>query len=72
MGLTNSMVLTIDIQDQTEDAIHVPLWHEYVEFFHAGSTAPDLVARISERVKGKKVVVVLDSPHHMHHVFFKS
>ena len=68
MGLTSSRVLTVDIQDMVEDAIHVPLWHQYVEFFHAGSTDPDLVAQISERVKGKKVLVVLDSDHHMHHV----
>ncbi len=68
MGLTSSRVLTIDIQDMVQDAIHVPLWHQYVEFFHAGSTNPDLVARIAERVKGKKVLVVLDSDHHMHHV----
>ncbi len=68
MGLTNSRVLTIDIQDMVQDAIHVPLWHQYVEFFHAGSTDADLVTQISERVKGKKVLVVLDSDHHMHHV----
>ena len=68
MGLTHSRVLTIDIQDMVQDAIHVPLWHQHVAFFHAGSTDADLVTQISERAKGKKVLVVLDSDHHMHHV----
>ena len=68
LGLENSRILTVDIQDQTREAAARPLWKKYVQFFHSSSTEPQLVQRLAEMVKGKKVVITLDSDHSMNHV----
>jgi len=68
MGLENSRVITIDVQDLTANAATNPLWRKYVTFFKASSTAPEIVAEISKRVKGHKVLVTLDSDHSEKHV----
>jgi cephalosporin hydroxylase len=68
LGLESSRVLTVDIEDQTQAAAAHPLWKKYVQFFHSGSTEPQLVQRLAEMVKGKKVLVTLDSDHSMNHV----
>jgi len=68
MGLENSRVLTIDIQDLTATASAHPLWKKYVTFFKDSSTAPGLVAEIARRVSGHKTLVTLDSDHRASHV----
>jgi cephalosporin hydroxylase len=68
MGLDNSRVLTVDINDFTYTASAHPLWKKYVDFYLGSSTDPGIVASISARVKGRKVLVSLDSDHSMHHV----
>jgi cephalosporin hydroxylase len=68
MGLENSRVLTVDIQDQTLSASTHFLWKKYVEFSLGSSTDPALVSRLAARVKGRKTLVTLDSDHAMSHV----
>jgi|SRR5579872_2284402 len=68
LGLENSRVLTVDISDYKATAETHPLWKKYVTFYHGSSTDPKIVAEIAERVKGKKVLVTLDSDHSMQHV----
>ena len=68
MGLENSRVLTVDIQNLTAAASQHFLWKKYVEFFLGSSTDPAIVSRIAERVKGRKTLVTLDSDHSMTHV----
>jgi cephalosporin hydroxylase len=68
LGLENSRVLTVDLQDLTKEASDHPLWKKYVQFFETSSTDPQLVRRIAEIVKGKTVLVTLDSDHAMNHV----
>lgn len=68
MGLENSRVLTVDIQDLTAGASHHFLWNKYVEFLRGSSTDPAIVARIAQRVQGRKTLVTLDSDHSMQHV----
>lgn len=68
LGLDDSKVITIDIVEQCQQAAELPLWKKKVEFVHGSSTDPEIVARIRERVKGKKVIVVLDSDHARDHV----
>jgi cephalosporin hydroxylase len=68
MGLENSCVFTADIQDLTATAATNPLWKKYVTFFKGSSTAPEIVADIAQRVKGRKVLVTLDSDHSASHV----
>ena len=69
MGLENARVLTVDIQDLTnEGASSHPLWKKYVEFFHGSSTDPKIVAKIAQRVRNRRVIVNLDSDHSMPHV----
>lgn len=68
LGLENSRVITVDIQDLTKDAAMHPLWKKYVTFFLGSSTDPAIVSQIAQRVKGKKVIITLDSDHTMNHV----
>ncbi len=68
MGLENSRVLTVDIQNLTQGASQHFLWKKYVQFFLGSSTDPAVVSRIAERVKGHKTLVTLDSDHSMPHV----
>jgi cephalosporin hydroxylase len=68
MGLVNSRVLTVDIQDLKQAAAPHPLWKKYVDFFHGSSTDAAIVSEITRRVKGRKTIVTLDSNHVMQHV----
>ena len=69
LGLKDSRVITLDLFKQIKDASKRPLWKEYVEFIHASSTDPIAVENIREKVKGKKVLVTLDSDHRAQHVY---
>jgi cephalosporin hydroxylase len=68
LGLTDSRVITIDIGDYCQAAAAQRLWRDYVEFKHASSTDPDLVREIGARVRGKRVLAMLDSDHSARHV----
>jgi cephalosporin hydroxylase len=71
-------VITIDISDRREidgktvlmleKAQQLPIWKERVDFLLGSSTDPKIVAEVEKRVKGKKVVVILDSAHTKDHV----
>ena len=61
-------IITLDISDPDPKAVNHPLWKQYVEFIKGSSTAPETVQRIAERVKGKQVLVILDSDHSQKHV----
>ncbi len=69
MGLDDSKVITIDIEDQNQEAAKLPLWKKHVSFILGSSTDPEIVARIGDEVAGSKVIVVLDSDHSRDHVF---
>jgi cephalosporin hydroxylase len=69
LGLDKSKVITIDIEDFCHETAKLPLWKKKVEFIRGSSIDPEIVARIGQRVQGKKVLVDLDSDHHRNHVF---
>jgi cephalosporin hydroxylase len=64
----DSRVITIDIVDKTAKARELPLFKERVDFLLGSSTDPKILAEVSHRVAGKKVVVLLDSDHSKKHV----
>ncbi len=68
LGLESFRVITIDVQDLAGEASRRPLWKKHVRFFQGSSTDPQIVARIAEMVRGKKVLVTLDSDHSLPHV----
>ena len=68
MGLDNSRVITMDIQDLTATAAANPLWKKYVTFIKGSSADPQIVADITKRVSGHTVLVTLDSDHSAAHV----
>lgn len=68
MGLDKAGVLTVDIQDLTAVASTRPMWKKHVTFRKGSSTDPKIVAEFAAMVKGKKVIVNLDSDHSMAHV----
>ncbi len=61
-------VLTIDIQNKHVDARRLSLFQEKVEFFIGSSTSEAVFKKVSERVNGKKAIVILDSDHSRDHV----
>lgn len=68
MGLENSRVITVDVQDMAFTAAAHPLWKKYVTFIKGSSTDPKVVADIAGRTSGHKTIVALDSDHTMGHV----
>ena len=62
-------IITIDIKDTRNPLAKVhPLAAERVEFLLGSSTDPKIVAEVKRRVKGKKVLLILDSLHTRDHV----
>ena len=68
MGLEQSRVITVDIQDLNGNAAASPLWKKYVTFMKGSSTDPKITAEIQKLTTGHKTLVVLDSDHSMKHV----
>jgi cephalosporin hydroxylase len=66
--LTESKVITVDIEDACREAATLPLWQKYVAFILGSSTDPKVVEQISLACRGKRVLVVLDSMHEKDHV----
>jgi cephalosporin hydroxylase len=64
----NGKVITIDIAPETDDASKLPLWNQRVEMIVGSSVEPKVTDHIAEEVKGKKVLVTLDSLHTREHV----
>jgi cephalosporin hydroxylase len=62
-------VITIDINEVPDATTRLPIWMERVEFRRASSTDSKLVAELTDRVRGKKVLVILDSNHSANHVY---
>lgn len=61
-------VITIDIVDHTKFAATYDIWKRKIEFMLGSSTSPKIVSHITKKVKGKKVLVILDSLHTKDHV----
>ncbi len=68
LGLEDSRVITIDIENFHEQAAEQPLWQKRVDFIHGSSTDPTVVDQVRELVQGKRVLVTLDSDHTGEHV----
>ena len=64
----NGRVITVDIEDHTQEVKNLPLWKEKVEFFLGSSVAPEVVGAVRKRVEGKKVMIIFDSDHRKGHV----
>ena len=68
MGLDNSKVITVDIENLNATASQHRLWKKYVTFMLGSSTDPALIKQIADRVRGHKTLVTLDSDHALNHV----
>ena len=68
LALADAKVITIDIVDKTQAVSKLPLWRKRVEFLLGSSTDEAIVSKIRRQVRGKKVIVVLDSNHTKGHV----
>jgi len=64
----NGRVITVDIEDHTQEVKELPLWKEKVDFIVGSSVAPEVVGAVRKRVEGKKVMIIFDSDHHKDHV----
>ncbi|MBI1978254.1 MAG: class I SAM-dependent methyltransferase [Candidatus Omnitrophica bacterium] len=56
-------ILTIDLVPQFGKASKFKLFQERVEFIQGSTTSPKIVEAVTQRVKGKKVLITLDSKH---------
>jgi cephalosporin hydroxylase len=62
-------VITVDLYDHgLDEARKFPIWKDHVQFIAGSSIDPKVVADITRRVQGKKVLVILDSVHRKDHV----
>lgn len=61
-------VITIDIENHSEEARKLEIAKKRVDFIIGSSTDYDIVERISNLVRAKKVLVILDSDHSKDHV----
>ena len=61
-------IITIDINDLAKAAKELPIVKDKVEFLIGSSVDPAIVAEVTKRVQGKKVLVILDSDHRKNHV----
>jgi cephalosporin hydroxylase len=61
-------VITIDIENDSAEARELPISRRRVDYLIGSSTAPEIVEEVRRRVAGKRVLVILDSLHNMHHV----
>jgi cephalosporin hydroxylase len=68
IGLANSQVITVDIEDACHEAAALSLWQKHVQFILGSSTDPEVVEQIRQKCRGQRVLVVLDSVHEMDHV----
>ena len=65
----DARVISIDVKDQREPAARThPIARRKVDFLLGSSTDPEIVADVTRRVQGRKVVVILDSLHTTEHV----
>jgi cephalosporin hydroxylase len=65
----NGKVITIDIKDLVTEAKKMLIAKRKVEFLVGGSTDPEIIKILQEKVTGKKVMVILDSLHTKEHVY---
>lgn len=56
-------IITIDVVPQFEKASKFKLFRERVEFIKGSAASPEIVEAVTSRVKGKKVMITLDSKH---------
>lgn len=68
LGLENSRVFTVDIQNVNRNAAEHPLWKKYVTFLEGSSTGEKIVSQIKQTARGRKNIVMLDSDHRAPHV----
>lgn len=61
-------VITVDVGEPDSRVLAMPLWQERVEFIRGSSVADDVLKKVNSRVRGKKVLVTLDSLHTKEHV----
>jgi cephalosporin hydroxylase len=61
-------VITIDIDPQIDEVSHIKLFKERVEVIKGDSVSPEIIDAISKKVKGRRVLVLLDSLHKKDHV----
>jgi cephalosporin hydroxylase len=61
-------VITIDIENESAEARELPISRRRVDYLIGSSTDPKIVEEVQRRVAGKRVLVILDSAHHMDHV----
>jgi cephalosporin hydroxylase len=61
-------VVTIDVEDQVTAAKDLAIVQRKVDFLLGSSTDPEIVAEVTRRAEGRRVLVVLDSLHTKAHV----
>lgn len=64
----NGRVITIDIEEKSAAARRLPIVKRKVDFVIGSSTDPEVVAKVTKKVEGGKVLVILDSLHTKEHV----
>jgi cephalosporin hydroxylase len=64
----NGRVISVDIDPRIERASQFQIFKDRVEVIKGDSVSPEVINKIAERVKGRSVLVTLDSDHKKDHV----
>jgi cephalosporin hydroxylase len=65
---TAGRVITVDVEPRVDKAAEHNIFRERVQVITGSSTAPEVIERIATQVKGRRVLVTLDSLHTKAHV----
>ena len=65
----DAKIISVDITDNVTTAKELPIVKKMVTFLVGSSTDPAIFEKIEKQVRGKKVVVILDSAHTREHVY---
>ncbi len=65
---SDGKVITVDIEPHVDQAAQHDLFRQRVQVITGSSTAPEVIEAITKQVKGRRVLVTLDSLHTKDHV----
>ena len=65
---SESLVISIDIEDRMDEARKLDIWRRGVTFLHGSSLDESIISKVAELTANRRTMVILDSLHTEEHV----